>query len=62
LASGAVVVPASRNLDLSYWIFGLMLSDEKVRDNARRAADLRVRLFGCDQHCRRAYQVDRRGA
>jgi hypothetical protein len=29
VASGAVVAPASRNLDLDYWIFGLALSDEE---------------------------------
>jgi hypothetical protein len=29
VASGAVVVPASRYLDLDYWIFGLTLSDEE---------------------------------
>jgi hypothetical protein len=29
VASGAVVVPASRDLDLDYWIFGLTLSDEE---------------------------------
>jgi hypothetical protein len=29
VASGAVVAPASRDLDLDYWIFGLTLSDEE---------------------------------
>jgi hypothetical protein len=29
VASGAVVVPAGRDLDLDYGIFGLTLSDEE---------------------------------
>jgi hypothetical protein len=29
VASGAVVVPAGRDLDLDYWIFGITLSDEE---------------------------------
>lgn len=29
MGSGAVVVPASRDLDLGYRIFGLTLSDEE---------------------------------
>lgn len=29
VASGAVVVPAGRGLDLDYWVFGLTLSDEE---------------------------------
>jgi hypothetical protein len=29
LASGAVVAPASRDLGLRHWIFGLTLSDEE---------------------------------
>jgi hypothetical protein len=29
VASGAVVISASQDLDLGYWIFGLALSDEE---------------------------------
>jgi hypothetical protein len=29
VASGAVIVSASRDLDLDYWAFGLTLSDEE---------------------------------
>jgi hypothetical protein len=29
VAAGAVIVPASRDLDLDYWTFGLTLSDEE---------------------------------
>jgi hypothetical protein len=29
VASSAVAVPASRDPDLDYWIFGLTLSDEE---------------------------------
>jgi hypothetical protein len=41
VTSVGVVVPVSRDLDLDYRIFGLTLSDEEGRDNARRAAGRR---------------------